>query len=466
MKIQNIIVFLVSLIVVVSCSDKEQRLPPSASLETRSDFEKIDNRISLFVVDSIITSFKVDSLTDKIVNVHKIGDDETVVSIVLVMAEGIDVSSLTPVISLAPGASIKPESGVVQDFSQQVDYIVTAEDGTTVTYLVLACTYTPPTRGLENVNILVYPNNGVGGTTIPPPGQRVYDPDYKFNSKAYANTGYLFYAWFLNDVIKTMDEEFDQFIPSNNGQNVLLAAFSKLKEYNVTVQSENTNRGTVSGGGTVTAGKVIRIEATPQPGYTFDGWYDNGTRLNLSANTFITPRENCVLVAKFNMTASITGTAVFCLGSSNTFTASTIETFTWSKSSNLSLSGSGNSVLVSGTSNGSGWVSVIDNFNNKEIARYDVWIGKPPMLDLNCESGYYFSAGSYTDWYVSPPLPQGSTISWSVVGSGGASARIIGASPSQPYSIIYFNDPGYYSVFATITNVCGSTTVYKDLTVY
>jgi len=50
------------------------------------------------------------------------------------MAEGTDVSSLSPVITLAPGATITSKHAGVQDFSQQVEYTVICEDGSTVTY--------------------------------------------------------------------------------------------------------------------------------------------------------------------------------------------------------------------------------------------------------------------------------------------------------------------------------------------
>lgn len=45
---------------------------------------------------------------------------------------GTDVSSLAPTISLSPGATINPPSGVSRDFTHSVDYMVTAEDGVTV----------------------------------------------------------------------------------------------------------------------------------------------------------------------------------------------------------------------------------------------------------------------------------------------------------------------------------------------
>ncbi|NAS32250.1 DUF5018 domain-containing protein [Flavobacteriaceae bacterium R38] len=53
------------------------------------------------------------------------------------LEEGISLTSLTPTISISPGATISPASGVSQDFTNPVTYTVTAEDGSTVDYTVI-----------------------------------------------------------------------------------------------------------------------------------------------------------------------------------------------------------------------------------------------------------------------------------------------------------------------------------------
>jgi hypothetical protein len=52
----------------------------------------------------------------------------------LVMAKGTDRTKLAPVITLAPGATITPKSGTVLDFSGNVEWTLTAPDGSTVKY--------------------------------------------------------------------------------------------------------------------------------------------------------------------------------------------------------------------------------------------------------------------------------------------------------------------------------------------
>ncbi len=52
-------------------------------------------------------------------------------SVDIEVAHGTDLTALEPTITVSAGATIDPESGVAQDFSSPVDYIVTAENNTT-----------------------------------------------------------------------------------------------------------------------------------------------------------------------------------------------------------------------------------------------------------------------------------------------------------------------------------------------
>ena len=55
-------------------------------------------------------------------------------SIHLVMAKGTDRTKLAPVITLAPGCTITPESGTVLDFTKNIEWTLTTPDGSTVKY--------------------------------------------------------------------------------------------------------------------------------------------------------------------------------------------------------------------------------------------------------------------------------------------------------------------------------------------
>ena len=64
--------------------------------------------------------------------------DENAKTVVLDFPSGTDVSHLTPTITISNYATIEPESGVAQDFTNPVYYTVTAMNGTTSQYMVEA----------------------------------------------------------------------------------------------------------------------------------------------------------------------------------------------------------------------------------------------------------------------------------------------------------------------------------------
>lgn len=80
--------------------------------------------------EKYLLEFKVDSVVGVI--------DEDARIVVLDFPGGTDVSHLTPTIMVSTYATVEPESGVVQDFTDPVYYTVTAMNGTTSMYMVTA----------------------------------------------------------------------------------------------------------------------------------------------------------------------------------------------------------------------------------------------------------------------------------------------------------------------------------------
>ncbi len=80
--------------------------------------------------EKYILTFKVDGIDGVI--------DEDARIVRLDFPAGTDVSHLTPTITVSTYATIEPESGVAQDFTNPVYYTVTAMNGTTVQYMVSA----------------------------------------------------------------------------------------------------------------------------------------------------------------------------------------------------------------------------------------------------------------------------------------------------------------------------------------
>lgn len=70
--------------------------------------------------------------------------------------------------------------------------------------------------------------------------------------------------------------------------------------FNLTVATEDGNKGTVSGGGSKLAGSTVSISATAKTGYSFGGWYNGSTKVSGSANySFTMPANAYSLTAKF-----------------------------------------------------------------------------------------------------------------------------------------------------------------------
>ncbi len=73
--------------------------------------------------------------------------DNTNHTVTLIVPSGTDVTNLTPIISLPNSATISPNSGVAQDFTNPVTYSVTAQDGSTQNYVVTVEVATPEDTG-------------------------------------------------------------------------------------------------------------------------------------------------------------------------------------------------------------------------------------------------------------------------------------------------------------------------------
>ena len=67
----------------------------------------------------------------------------------------------------------------------------------------------------------------------------------------------------------------------------------------VTVTSSNTEQGTVSGGGEFSYGQICEIMATPEEGYLFSNWTQNGQVVSTSASYSFTVVNDVDLVANF-----------------------------------------------------------------------------------------------------------------------------------------------------------------------
>ena len=87
------------------------------------------------------------------------------------------------------------------------------------------------------------------------------------------DAGYTFDGWYDGDT-KVCDTT--EFVVSNITESkTYIARFARIiVNYTISAEVGETGGGTVSGGGKVEKGKSVTLTATPDAGYTFEGWYD------------------------------------------------------------------------------------------------------------------------------------------------------------------------------------------------
>jgi len=96
--------------------------------------------------------------------------DVTSNSVNIEVETGTDMTNLVPTITLSEGATVSPNNGVAQDFTNAVTYTVTAEDGTTMQDWVVTVTELP--LGLEEfeiqdqIQLQSYPNPVVNSFSL------------------------------------------------------------------------------------------------------------------------------------------------------------------------------------------------------------------------------------------------------------------------------------------------------------
>ena len=126
-------------------------------------------------------------------------------------------------------------------------------------------------------------------------GDGLYDSGDKVIVAAVANEGYELAAFYDKKYPSTnlgTSYEFPAAEPRT-----FKAEFAR--KYTITVSASPTAGGTVSGGGTYRSGKPCTLTATPNAGYTFDGWYEGSTKLSSNTSYSFTVSSNRTIIGKF-----------------------------------------------------------------------------------------------------------------------------------------------------------------------
>ena len=101
----------------------------------------------------------------------------------------------------------------------------------------------------------------------------------------------------------------------NNNDNTILSSqvlpiSVGATQFTITATASPANAGTVSGAGSYTQGATVTLQATPNTGRTFDGWYEGSTRVSPNETYTFTATQNRTLEARFTQgPINITATA-------------------------------------------------------------------------------------------------------------------------------------------------------------
>ena len=141
---------------------------PNGDFDTLNEGESLDTTISYRIsdanggIDTAIVTVTVTGVSSTksidTFSINSVAGTFNGTNITLELPSGTDVTALSPVISIT-GQSVNPDSGVSTNFTNPVTYTVTADDGSTLDYLVTVTVAASSAKSINTFSI-----NGVSGT--------------------------------------------------------------------------------------------------------------------------------------------------------------------------------------------------------------------------------------------------------------------------------------------------------------
>lgn len=151
----------------------------------------------------------------------------------------------------------------------------------TRTIVVTSDTTFTATFAYNPVTVNLSYNDTLMGYTVPAAGTYTYEVGDVINAMAYANTGYHFTHWtytIMGMSDTTSYNPIAQMIPAMMaGLNFDVVANFEANQYELTVVSNNTDMGTVTGGGIYDYNTTVTLTATPAFNHHFVQWSDGNT---------------------------------------------------------------------------------------------------------------------------------------------------------------------------------------------
>ena len=141
-----------------------------------------------------------------------------------------------------------------------------------------------------------------GGTTT---GDGSYSGGANVTLTATPNAGYIFTNWTEGGLVVSSNATFSFAVASDRD---LVANFTQGTSYTITTASAPPAGGSSTGGASYASGSSVTVTATPNAGYYFVNWTQNGTQASANASYTFNATTNRELVANFALIGGTTRT--------------------------------------------------------------------------------------------------------------------------------------------------------------
>ncbi len=141
-----------------------------------------------------------------------------------------------------------------------------------------------------------------GGTTT---GDGSYSGGANVTLTATPNAGYVFTNWTEGGLVVSSNATFSFAVASDRD---LVANFTQGTSYTITTASAPPAGGSSTGGASYASGSSVTVTATPNAGYYFVNWTQNGTQASANASYTFNATTNRELVANFALIGGTTRT--------------------------------------------------------------------------------------------------------------------------------------------------------------
>jgi hypothetical protein len=299
------------------------------------------------------------------------------------------------------------ENGNVVSSEAEYSFTVTANRDLVANFAVVQ---------LPVYDVTVSANPAEGGTVA---GGGTFEEGQTCTVSASASPNYNFNNWTENGNVISGNASYTFSVTSNRN---LVANFTYVPQhFTVSVSSNPSEGGTVSGGGTFEEGQSCTVSATANYGYSFENWTENGNVVSGNSTYTFAVNEDHNLVANFSIntyTVSVaaspinggvvSGGGTYTYGQSCTVTASVNNGFTFI---NWTENGSFVSSDVSYTFTVNGNHNLVAHFSENQLPTYTINVlVKPTNGGSIIGSGTYQQGQSCT--LRATPAPGYTFVKW------------------------------------------------------